>query len=700
MTKFSLFYIISRIIMKGVIEMHSIEALLDSCSTIFSHLPYPTFLTNKEGEIVWWSREAEKHFGYTFNDAKSEHPPLFDNSLQGHFSSILENQLHNVEPIRYDSVLLNHSNGEQSMASVLAKSFTFEHDRYVLFVIETGYISNSEATSFLELQLLKKNLSESFMILYLDKEGLITHANSHFLKRSNWTPKRILGKSFWQLFPNTPESTIVADNIMKALTRGERFHGAVEKITKDGTNYWVNLLAIPITDKKNNTLYYLLLEEEITEKKLFQSRLEQIAYVDMETGLMSRHRLEGVVQEYIAEKRNFSFVFITIDQFYTLKEIFNDQTEAELLIEFTKRLKVYFEETTIARVGRDEFALLTPLSDWYIQGFTNYLKQHPIYLNNKIVPITISGAITKYPEDQQSYIHLIKASNATIQKVKQGGGGSIVSLSQSDQNRLSRTIQIEKRLLEALNHQDLHVMYLPQKDVQTGKITSVEALVRWEDEILGVISPEELIPIAEETGLINEIGNFMLEKCCEQASVWQSKGFPIKVSFNSSIREFRDKNMVKTIRKMLQKYNCSSDTLIIEITEKFALEAEAEKSIIQQMQTLQTDGVSFVLDDFGTGYASLRYLQLLPISQLKVDKSFINSLLQQEKLQSLVKGLIQFGHSLNIGVVAEGVETEEQYTVLKQMGCDSIQGYYVSKPVSANEIEFLLNKETKTVKNI
>lgn len=680
--------------------MYPIETILDSSSAIFNNIPYPTFLTNKEGRIVWWSREAEKHFGYSYDDMKTENPPLFDNSLKGHISSIYENILRNVDSLRFESVMLYHANGEQSIASVIGKSLTFEHERFALFLIDPNHIASAESVSFLEMQLLKKSLSESFMVVYLDKEGLVTHANNQFLKKSNWTPKRILGKSFWQLFPNDPNQIKIADNIMKLLQNGERFQGTVEKITKDGTNYWVDLLALPVTDTKNVPLYYLLLEVEITEKKLFQSRLEQIAYVDTETGLMSRHRLEEIVEEYIEEKRHFSFVFITIDQFYTLKEIFNDQSESKLLNEFSKRLKIYFEDTILARTSRDEFALLTPLSDWYIQGFINYLKQNPIYLDNKVIPITISGAISKYPEDHQSYIHLMKASHATIQKVKQEGGGSIASLSKSDHHKLSRTIQIEKRILEALSHSDFHVMYLPQKDMNTGKITVVEALVRWEDKILGTVSPEELIPIAEETGLINEIGTFMLEKCCEQASIWRGKGYPIKVSFNSSIREFRDKNMVKTIRKALEKYNCPAEALQIEFTEKFALEAEAEVSIIQQMHKLQQDGVSFVLDDFGTGYASLRYLQLLPIAQLKVDKSFISSLMQQEKLPKLVQGLIQFGHSLNIRVVAEGVETLEQYMQLKKMDCDAVQGYFVSPPISADEIELLLYKDAKAVKNL
>lgn len=159
---------------------------------------------------------------------------------------------------------------------------------------------------------------------------------------------------------------------------------------------------------------------------------------------MSRHRLEEVVTEYIEDNKHFSFVFISIDQFYTLKDIFNDQTKSLLLIEFTKRLKIYFEDSIIARADGDDFALITPLSDWYIQGFVNFLKQNPIYLDSRVIPITVSGAITRFPEDQQSYLHLLKATNSTIQKVKLEGGGMISSLSQSDHYKLTRRIQIEK----------------------------------------------------------------------------------------------------------------------------------------------------------------------------------------------------------------------------------------------------------------
>ncbi|MER2076390.1 EAL domain-containing protein [Psychrobacillus psychrotolerans] len=666
------------------------EESLDLGNTFFQHLPTPSFMTDNKGKIVWCSQEAVKQFGYSINDLQDMDVPFFTDYTQGHITANWETILQTEDPFEISPVVLYTKDRIAIKTSIVAKSFSWQDTRYVLFQIKTDTKDLMEASSFHELQLIKKGLSNSYMIVYIDPEGLIMHANDKFLKKSAWTPKRIVGKSFWQLLPDTPEHMAIGNQIITRLRDGKVFQGSVEKITKDGTTFWVNLLAIPVHNTQNNTPYFLLLEDEITEKKLMQTKLEQIAYVDTETGLLSRHRLEEVVNEYINEKKSFSFVFIGIDQFYTLKEIFNDQTETKMLNEFTKRLKIYFEDSIIARSGRDDFAIVTPLSDWYIQGFVNYLKQNPIYLDSKIIPITVSGAITRYPEDQQSYLHLLKATTNTIQKVKLEGGSMIATLSKSDHSKLSRKVQIEKRLLEALNHRDLHVMFLPQQDVKTGEITSVEALVRWEDSVLGTVSPEELIPIAEETGLINEIGQFMLEKSCEQASIWAQKGMPIKVSFNSSIREFRDKNMVKTIRKVLEKYKCSPELIQIEFTEKFALEAEAEKAIVLQIQKLQQDGIVFVLDDFGTGYASLRYLQMLPIGKLKIDKSFINSVTKHEKLEKLVQGLVQFGQSLDLQVVAEGVESAEQFALLKRVGCDAVQGYYISPPISAEEVEKML----------
>ena len=234
-------------------------------------------------------------------------------------------------------------------------------------------------------------------------------------------------------------------------------------------------------------------------------------------------------------------------------------------------------------------------------------------------------------------------------------------------------------------------MYQPQVDLKTGQIYAVEALVRWDDEEIGVVSPDELIPIAEETGLINDIGSFVIEEACQQAAKWKKQGLELKVGINLSVREFRDKNMAKFILDTLTKTGCPAHLIQIEITEKFALEAEAETSIIQQMRKLEEEGITFVLDDFGTGYASFRYMQLLPINTLKIDQTFVHSLTQSEKTQRLIKGIVHFGKSMNLTVLAEGVETNEQKELLEQYECDAIQGFLISKPVTADNIPQLLS---------
>lgn len=647
-----------------------------------------------DGIVILWNQEAERTFGYTAEEVVGNYYPFYDENLAGIHKTTSDQVFQSEEPLRIENLILQSKQGVSILVSVVLNSLTIEDEQFVIFTYEVNNIQAiDQTTSMQELASFKLGINESFMLTYLDVHGLVTYANDLFLKSSKWTPKRVLGKSFWHLFPDSSAETVV-NRIWYALQSNRVWQGSVEKLAKDGKTYWVEMTAIPILAMNEEPIYFAILEKDISEKKRLQMHLEKIAYVDTETGLMNRHRLENIVSEFILEKRHFSFLFLDIDKFYTLKDMHDVESETTVLLEFVKRMKMYFQDSDIARVGEDEFVVLTPLSDWFIQGFLTYLKKHPIYIRNKAIPISISGGVTRFPEDQSTFLHLMKASSATIHKVKQEGGGNIVSLSKANHLALSKNAMIEKRLIVALNQQDLTVMYQPQVDLTTGKIDTVEALVRWEDAILGTVSPNELIPIAEETGMINDIGNFMLEKACEQAALWATNGKPMKISVNTSIREFRDKNMVKTIRHALQKYNCPAHLLQIEITEKFALEAESEQSIIRQMLQLQSDGIVFVLDDFGTGYASFRYLQLLPISELKIDRMFIAGILNQEKLQKLVHGMIQFGKTMNIRVLAEGVESEEQRDLLKKLGCDAIQGYFVSHPVSVHEIENQLQKTT------
>lgn len=531
------------------------------------------------------------------------------------------------------------------------------------------------------------SLVEFLMVTRTDGEGLITYTNHNFLASSNWTPKRILGKSFWQMFSEDEHNQAKAHAIWNRVMNGKTWFGKVEKLTRHGDPYYVQMMAIPVLDTEGNLASCTFFELDITEEVELKEKLQQIAFIDFETGLMSRHKLETLVNEYIQEGRHFSFVYIAIDHYYTLKDLQSYDSESVLIQEFTNRMKRYFQGDPIARIGVSQFVVLTSFGDWFVQGFLAFLKEQPIYVKNHSLPLSVSGGIVRFPEDQLSYSHLYKAALAATKTITEQGGGRIASLSAESHKVLNRRSLIDKKMLTALDHNNLQVVYQPQLDIATGKVLVYEALVRWEDEEIGHIQPDELIPIAEENGLIHAIGAYVLEEAARLAVKLMPNKPDIRISVNSSVREFGDSSQMKEkLSGILEKTKCPADKLELEITEKFAFQAEQEHAIIQQMKAFEETGIRFILDDFGTGYASFRYMQQLPISKVKIDKVFINSLLTMPKTRQLVEGMILFGKSMGLYVIAEGVETEEQFDALKEMGIDAVQGYYIGGPVKGNEI--------------
>ncbi|MCM3636355.1 EAL domain-containing protein [Sporosarcina luteola] len=538
-----------------------------------------------------------------------------------------------------------------------------------------------------ELPLVMDSLVEFLMVTRTDGEGLITYTNHNFLASSNWTPKRILGKSFWQMFSEDEHSQAQAHAIWNRVTNGKSWFGKVEKLTRHGEPYYVQMMAVPVLDDEDTLTSCTFLELDITVEVELKEKLQQIAFIDFETGLMSRHKLETMVNEYIAEDRHFSFVYIAIDHYYTLKDLQSYDSESVLIQEFTNRLKRFFQGDPIARVGVSQFVVLTSFGDWFVQGFLEFLKEQPIYVENHSLPLSVSGGIVRFPEDQSSYSHLYKAALAATKTITEQGGGRISSLSAESHKELNRRSLIDKKMLTALDHNNLQVVYQPQLDIATGKVLVYEALVRWEDAEIGHIQPDELIPIAEENGLIHAIGAYVLEEAASLAVKLMADRPDIRISVNSSVREFGDSSQMKEkLTGILEKTKCPADKIELEITEKFAFQAEQEHAIIQQMKAFEETGIRFILDDFGTGYASFRYMQQLPISKVKIDKVFINSLLTMPKTRQLVEGMILFSKSMGLYVIAEGVETEEQFEALKEMGVDAVQGYYIGGPVKGAEI--------------
>jgi len=539
-----------------------------------------------------------------------------------------------------------------------------------------------------ELPDIMKSLEQFYMVTQVDSEGSIIYTNKNFLETSKWTPRRVLGITLWQMFPQTVEGQRQAHAIWNSVTAGKTWFGMVEKITRLGKPYFVNMLAIPSMPSHDKPLSVTFLELDITEDVQLRDQLQQIAFIDYETGLMSRYKLETIVTEIIEEAKSFSFVFISIDHYYTLENLHSSDSKIELIKSFSNRLKRYFQDNPIARVGANEFIVLTSFGDWYVRGFLLFLEQQPIYINNIAIPLSISGGVVRYPEDQETYNHLMKAALAATKDVINNGGGKISSLSAATHKVLNRRALIDQKMLFALNHNSLSVVYQPQFDFASGEVTLYEALVRWEDEDLGTITPDELIPIAEENGLIHDIGAFVLEEAATLAALWNEQGRLVNISVNTSVREFSNAKMKNKVIDILNKSKCPASCIQFEITEKFAFQAEEEVSIVLQMKELQDAGVEFALDDFGTGYASFRYMQHLPITKVKIDKVFIDSLTTHPKTKQLVEGMIRFCKSMGLYIVAEGVETKEQYQILEKMGADAVQGYYIGMPIISDDIQF------------
>lgn len=654
-------------------------------------LPFPTFIISEDGTIISWSSTAEAVLGYKKNTMLAQPASTVTTLLSGDFSpSAFADLIAKPKTEQFTAISVQLADHTLQMAELVTQPCTYQQQKSLLCALIFDNTSVDGAILLKELVDIRLALEETQMLVTLDSEGFILAANEAFLKASLWTPKRIIGKSFWQLFPEKDASQSILEQIWRTLQQGRIWQGEVEQLTKTGTTYWTDLTAIPTYCPIRKVQHTILVCKDISSAKNELMKLQKFAYVDAETGLHNSYWLENELPKLVMEQREFSFVYLSIDKFYTIKELHSSELHESLGSMFKQRLETYFQDSIIVRINEIDFALLTSLSDWFIEGFLHYLEKNPIYYERLALPISISGGITRFPSAFTTYTQLMRTSTATVAKVRSEGGNKIVSLTPAHHRQLNRKSLLETRLLKALDEKNLQVLYQPQIDITSKKVVGVEALVRWHDEVVGTVSPGELIPLAEETGLIHQIGLFVLREACLQAVKWSAAGTPINVSVNSSVREFRDKNMATSVLSILKETNCPASLLHFEVTEKFALEAEFAKSIQMQLEQLEQAGVSFVLDDFGTGYASFRYMQILPVNSFKVDETFIHTINKSEKANRLVHSMVQLGKNLGLRVVAEGVETHEQQAYLQSIDCDILQGYVISKPITAQAVSELL----------
>lgn len=437
--------------------------------------------------------------------------------------------------------------------------------------------------------------------------------------------------------------------------------------------------------------------QEREDKLLIQAQYDTL------TGLPNRillqDRLRKAIEHSDRSGEPFWLVFVDLDRFKFINDTLGHNAGDQLLIEIAKRMEWSIRDTdTVARFGGDEFVVILQgnMEDSLRMGILNRLVKSlevPFSIDGTEVGTSCSAGVAVYPTDAKNANALLSNADIAMYRAKELGKNNYQFFTQTMNDKVANRLHMETHLRKAIQLDELEVYYQPKVSLKTKKIVGMEALVRWNSQALGFVSPANFVPLAEETGMIVQIGQWVLKTACAQAVAWQKAGYgDLLMAVNLSARQFGQKELLKTISETLKKTGLKASLLELELTESMLMsDAQEVQKTLKKIKSL---GVHLSIDDFGTGYSSLAYLKNLPVNTLKIDKTFTDEITSYQEKAPIVDSIIALAKNLNLNVVAEGVETYEQIRHLAAQGCDEIQGYYFSKPASAEIIEGLLNTET------
>ncbi|WP_226536194.1 bifunctional diguanylate cyclase/phosphodiesterase [Fictibacillus halophilus] len=460
----------------------------------------------------------------------------------------------------------------------------------------------------------------------------------------------------------------------------------LEGVRKDGSEFPIELSLA--SWREDGNVFFSSIIRDISLRKKNEEKINQMIYRDPLTGLPNRlllnDRLAQALDQANNNKQTLGIMFIDLDRFKYINDTLGHAVGDELLIEVAKRIEACVGKAdTVSRQGGDEFIVLVPntTSDEVTKKAQKVIDSfsHSVMLNEQELFVTPSIGISMYPGDGRDIEALIKNADTAMYRVKEQGKNNFQFYTPEMNEAVTKKMQLEVGLRKALERNEFHIVYQPQIDVKTEQVIGAEALLRWEHPEWGSISPAEFIPIAEETGLILQIGEWVLRGACLQNKQWQKDGFrELRVAVNISSRQFQQSDLVERVSEILKETGLAPEYLELELTESIIQDS---KYAVEKMQQLKEMGIHLSIDDFGTGYSSLSYLKTFPIHTLKIDQSFTRNIYADPKDASLVETIIAMAHNLNLKVIAEGVETEEQLQFLQDKQCNEAQGYYFSRPI-------------------
>jgi diguanylate cyclase (GGDEF)-like protein/PAS domain S-box-containing protein len=475
-------------------------------------------------------------------------------------------------------------------------------------------------------------------------------------------------------------------------------------VRKDGTIVYVRRSPRAVRKDDGNLDYIVAWVDDITQRKRDEQQIQQLAHFDLLTGLPNRALFTDRISHAInmAQRSNSQLVvmFLDLDHFKNVNDNLGHRIGDALLVEIANRLKSAIrEEDTVSRLGGDEFILLFPNTD--ADGAAHVAEKllerisRLCRIEQHELVVTPSIGIAMYPEDGRDFESLSQCADVAMYRAKHDGRNNYKFFTAEMQVHSARILQLENALRSALLRDELSLHYQPQVSLESGRIIGAEALLRWKHPDLGHVSPAEFIPIAESSGQILQIGEWVLSNAARQMKSWMEGGMaPMIIGVNLSAVQFRHPNLPEMVTKILDSVQLPAQYLELELTEGVAMDDPL--AAITMMDNLHARGVRMSIDDFGTGYSSLSYLKRFKVYKLKIDKSFVRDITDDPEDKAIVNAIISLADSLGLKTIAEGVETEGQLAFLREQGCDEVQGYYYSQPLSADEFEAFMLAQRRT----
>ncbi|GGM27606.1 hypothetical protein GCM10011351_11800 [Paraliobacillus quinghaiensis] len=527
------------------------------------------------------------------------------------------------------------------------------------------------------------------------KDLPLVYINQGFINMTGYDSKDVIGENC-RFLQGVDTDQRKVNKIRDAIKQKRSASVILKNYRKNGSTFWNQFIISPAYNQCGELAYFIGLQfdvtEDIKEKEHTEKKIEKLAHFDKLTGLMNLDYFKRNIQQVIDRHEGGTILRINLKRFRNVNNSYGEAQSDGILLEVSQRLRQVCPTTPMCRSFADDFIILFPEKHpLLVEDIIELLKQKlikPYVLQGEEIHLDYRIGISKFPEHADDVESLLTfASLAMNEAAKEITAKPYVYFNSKLSERLEERMSIEKRFPHALENNEFILHYQPKYTTE-GKVVGMEALVRWLDPIVGVINPAQFISVAEETGFIVELGTWVMYEACRQNQAWQNQDLlPIPVSVNVSAIQFVHPNFVNSVEDILLKTGLDPRFLELEITESLLIDVD---HIISKLQKLKALGVSISIDDFGTGYSSINYLKDFPVDTLKIDRTFVMNVPENERDAALLNSIMQLGRSLGLTILIEGVETKEQLQFFKEHGGDLIQGYYFSKPLTKFKMSQLL----------